>query len=138
MQAVQLYQSDHGTIDGILMDVQMPQIDGFEATRIIRRWELINGVRPVPIIAVTANSTEEDRLDCLQAGMNDYLSKPHTILQLRGKLRRIQESCIAPDSHAESQGIDRALLNPTSPLRSKGGVVDMYTCTAPPSPDNHP
>ncbi len=88
---MQLYKNDPETFDGILMDVQMPEIDGREATRIIRRWELERGVQPVPIIAVTANSTEEDRLECIQAGMNDYLSKPHTLPQLRGKLRRIQE-----------------------------------------------
>ncbi len=88
----------------------MPEIDGCEATRIIRRWELDNGMRPVPIIAVTANTTERDRAACLQAGMNDYLSKPHTLVQLRGKLRRILDMSCGSCSPVASRLTGRALL----------------------------
>jgi CheY-like chemotaxis protein/HPt (histidine-containing phosphotransfer) domain-containing protein len=67
--------------DVILMDCQMPVMDGLEATSLIRK-QLKNGVK-LPIIAVTANASEEDRSQCLGAGMNDFLSKPYSLNQLR-------------------------------------------------------
>ncbi|MDR3234810.1 MAG: response regulator [Planctomycetaceae bacterium] len=62
--------------DVILMDCQMPEMDGYEATQWIRNWEQENGRKPIPIIAVTAHDLPQDRAKCLQSGMNSYCSKP--------------------------------------------------------------
>jgi signal transduction histidine kinase/CheY-like chemotaxis protein len=73
--------------DLILMDVQMPELDGLEATRQIRQEEQTTG-RHVPIVAVTAHSMTGDRERCFQAGMDDYLSKPIQRQELLGVLAR--------------------------------------------------
>ncbi len=73
--------------DAILMDIQMPLIDGLEATQAIRRFEKqIN--RHTPIIAMTANAMEGDRERCLDAGMDDYISKPIDIQHLTAVVQR--------------------------------------------------
>jgi CheY-like chemotaxis protein len=70
--------------DVVLMDIQMPVMDGYEATRVIRLMS--QPVSSVPIIALTANATKADVDRCLEAGMNDYLSKPFTPEDLYNKL----------------------------------------------------
>lgn len=62
--------------DLILMDVQMPEMDGFEATRYIRAWEKEHSVERVPIIALTAHALSKYREKCLQSDMDDYITKP--------------------------------------------------------------
>src|SRR6202162_1739875 len=71
----------------VLMDCQMPNLDGFEATRLIRDEERKSG-RHTPIIVMTANAFKEDREACLAAGMDDYLAKPVRMETLRGMLER--------------------------------------------------
>ncbi len=73
--------------DVILMDVQMPTMDGLQATRRLRQAEEVHGGH-VPIVAMTAYATEEDRQQCLSAGMDDYLAKPVTLEKLRTLLAR--------------------------------------------------
>jgi CheY-like chemotaxis protein len=73
--------------DLIFMDCQMPQMDGFEATRIIRSRELATGER-TPIVALTANAMAEDRERCLDAGMDDYIPKPYSAADFQRVLQR--------------------------------------------------
>jgi CheY-like chemotaxis protein len=62
--------------DLVLMDVQMPEMNGLEATRQIRNPQSAVRNHKIPIIAMTANAMQGDRETCLEAGMNDYISKP--------------------------------------------------------------
>lgn len=77
-QAIQKFAQDR--YDLILMDVQMPTMDGLDATREIRLLE--NGQQATPIIALTANATEQDRETCFDAGMQDFLTKPISMAKL--------------------------------------------------------
>jgi len=74
--------------DLVLMDCQMPVLDGFEATRRIRRGEAGAGAAGVRIVAMTANAYAEDREKCLAAGMDDYLAKPMTLEDLKTVIGR--------------------------------------------------
>jgi len=74
--------------DAVLMDCQMPVMDGFTATRRIREWELAQGTKRLPIIALTANVMTEDRANCIDAGMDAHLGKPIEPAQLIEALSR--------------------------------------------------
>ena len=82
-----------GPVDVVLMDCEMPDMDGFEATREIRQRE--HDQRHTPIIAMTANAMDSDRERCLAAGMDDYLAKPVRSQALHAMLERW---CPAPES----------------------------------------
>lgn len=74
--------------DLILMDCQMPDMDGFETTRAIRDFERLSNKAPVPIIAVTANTSSNVREDCKKSGMSDYIAKPIKIEILNGVINK--------------------------------------------------
>ncbi|MDW7733611.1 MAG: response regulator, partial [Methanolobus sp.] len=74
--------------DLVFMDVQMPEMDGFEATRHIRSPESAVLNHEIPIIAMTARAMKEDKEQCLQAGMDDYISKPFSLRSLIGVLNK--------------------------------------------------
>jgi len=74
-QALKMFEEAPDKYDVIFMDVQMPEMDGYEATRRIRSLD-IPQADSIPIIAMTANVYREDIEKCLEAGMNDHLGKP--------------------------------------------------------------
>jgi signal transduction histidine kinase/DNA-binding response OmpR family regulator len=116
--------------DLVLMDCQMPLMDGFEATRRIRGFEQRAGRTPVPIVALTANALRGDRERCIEAGMNDYLPKP---LPLR-ELSRMVERHVRQAEDAEATGgmaatlIDEVQLFSVPGMRSNGsGLMTRMT-----------
>lgn len=95
-EALEQFRTNH--FDAILMDVQMPEMDGFEATAAIRAEEQGSG-RHLPIVALTAHALKGDRERCLAAGMDAYLSKP---VQPRMLAQVLQEITVgAPPTHAQ-------------------------------------
>ncbi len=94
-QAVDLVRRDSTAYDAVLMDIQMPDIDGYEATRLIRK---IVDKEHLPIIALTAHAIEEERRKCLLSGMNSHISKPIDVNQLLSELCR----CLAINCIQES------------------------------------
>jgi CheY-like chemotaxis protein len=83
LEAVRMLEENPGEYEMVLMDVQMPKMDGLEATRIIRQ-----SGNTIPIIAMTANVFKEDIEKCLAAGMNDHAGKPLDISVVLEKLRK--------------------------------------------------
>jgi len=72
----------------VLMDCQMPELDGLEATARVRSYEVANGLSRLPIVALTASAEAEDRQRCLEAGMDDFLAKPVKLEALREMIER--------------------------------------------------
>ncbi len=87
-----------GVFDAILMDVQMPEMTGLEATAMIRREERTSG-RHIPIIAMTAHAMVGDRERCLEGGMDEYISKPIRPAELYDLLENLQRNEMATDEH---------------------------------------
>lgn len=86
LEALEALNKMKVTFDVILMDCQMPEMDGFEATRRIRNGEAGERYLNVPIIALTANAMKGDKERCVNAGMDDYLSKPFEAVDLIDKI----------------------------------------------------
>ncbi len=117
-----------GGFDLVLMDCHMPNMDGFETTRELRRLERETGSEPIPVIALTANVEKGVREACLRAGMNDYLGKPVRLEDLRAMLEQwLDADSLArvpalPEERddgeaAEDEQIVAASLNPDSLAR---------------------
>lgn len=90
-EAIDMYNQHN--YDLVLMDVQMPVLDGYEATQYIREIEssVLKNSSPTPIIALTANAMKGDKEKCLEAGMNEYLSKPFTPNDLVAIIRKVTD-----------------------------------------------
>jgi signal transduction histidine kinase/ActR/RegA family two-component response regulator len=87
-QALSLLLHPTRAFDLVLMDLQMPELDGMAATRRLRQWESEHRLRPLPVVALTANALSTDRARCLSAGMDDHLPKPFRAEELVAVLQR--------------------------------------------------
>jgi len=116
----------------ILMDNQMPVMDGLKAAGLIREHEQRKGLPRTPIIAMTANAMQGDRENCIQAGMDDYITKPVNLDKLRDMLQR----WLRPLSGAPS-GIDEKIVQDLLELGGSGEtsvlqtLLDMYKADTP-------
>jgi PAS domain S-box-containing protein len=111
----------------ILMDVQMPERDGIAATRAIREAERQLSRKPVAIVAMTANVTEEDRMRCLEAGMDSFLTKPAQWKELEKVLQDASEAApfAAPVEAAKPLRGNSPILNLDQALSRVGGDRDL-------------
>ena len=104
-EALECFQaSAPGTFDVILMDVMMPAMDGFEATRAIRALDR-EDAKTIPIIAMTANAFAEDRKRAFEAGMNEHLAKPLESRQMKEVIAAYRGKKMQADSTAQADSI---------------------------------
>jgi two-component system, sensor histidine kinase and response regulator len=121
-EAVEAFQEER--FDVVLMDVQMPEMDGFQATAAIRELERSEGPdrRPIPIIAMTAHAMKGDQERCLHAGMDAYVSKP---LQISELLEIIRSLAGRSDLGGESPASPPSQFDERAALDRVGGDVDL-------------
>lgn len=131
-EAVDLLAEKDCRFDLILMDIQMPVMDGLAATKLIRENPLLG---KIPIIALTAHALVSDKQRCIDAGMNDYVSKPIDLELLLSTLERwIQPtkskqyvaSAEAEPAPGDLAPIEMAGIDSTGAIRSMGGHLDFY------------
>ncbi|MDX1692212.1 MAG: 7TM diverse intracellular signaling domain-containing protein [Ketobacteraceae bacterium] len=91
-EAVAYFKEHHQDIDAIFMDCEMPEMDGYTASRLIRDWERQRGMAPVPVIALTAHSLGDFMDRCQTSGMDMYLMKPANETALREKLQALLDN----------------------------------------------
>ena len=122
VQAVDFFRT--GNFDVIFMDVQMPEMDGYAATVAIRDLEKHSGLH-IPIIAMTAHALKGDREKCLEAGMDDYLSKPARLAEIEQALNhavtRGASQDTTPDLHSKLSTRERAVWDRAAALDRLGG-----------------
>jgi len=102
-----------GGHDIIFMDCQMPEMDGLEATRKIRALEKVRSLAPIRIVAMTACAMTGDRESCLQAGMDDYISKPVKIEEIKNLLQ-----CDFPSHLSQNSGGAQTVASPLAAIEA--------------------
>ncbi|MBI5307471.1 MAG: response regulator, partial [Planctomycetes bacterium] len=124
-EAIALWEK--GAYNLVLMDVQMPEMSGLEATEAIRRREAERGGHTV-IIAISAGAMKEDREKCLQAGMDDYISKPVDMKELLRKLGNKEKAGETGDRHGFSDDPIAAIFNLNSMpgLKNNRDALEQY------------
>jgi CheY-like chemotaxis protein len=107
-------KSSQKNYDIILMDIEMPDMNGYKATEIIRQFE--TPVKDIPIIAMTGHAMSGELEKCLLVGMNDYISKPFKAEELKKKICLLtgMENCVANSEHKQSQVNQTSNTNTTS------------------------
>ena len=120
-QAVELFMAN--PFDIVLMDVQMPVMDGFEATQKIRDFERAAGTH-APIIALTAHAGAVDRARCLAAGMDEYISKPIRIVKLRDAISK-QTGTRRPTAGRPAQAQGQSIVNWQHAFETVGGDQEL-------------
>jgi PAS domain S-box-containing protein len=122
VEALQIIET--ASFDFVLMDVQMPQMDGLEATRALRRREKTAGTH-VPIVAMTAYAMKGDKEKCLAAGMDGYISKPINAQELYETIEHVMSSREKNSRQCVSAPRPSA-LNKTAIMERVGGDVDLF------------
>ncbi len=114
-EALQMWQKD--TYDIVLLDCQMPVMDGFETVAKIREIESRSGAEPIPILAVTANAMKADRDRCHASGMDGFLSKPYSLDDLRDAIAQfVRQSNCSLATPPEIAGVDGSSLMDVGPM----------------------
>ncbi len=121
-QALSVLKDSRRPISLILMDCQMPEMDGLEATRRIRLGEVGRQYQSIPIIAITANVASEDRQACRDAGMNDFIAKPVELKRFYPLLNRWLN---AAPSHTDEVKLEQAEVESDWPLTTDGWNVEQ-------------
>ncbi len=116
-EVVEKYTASPDNFDLIFMDVHMPEMDGYEATKAIRNWD--SAIR-IPIVAMTAGIMEDYREKCLEAGMDDYLSKPIKPQELSDML----EKWIAKQNSFQPEEATGSDIEPVQDIFDKAGFLD--------------
>ncbi len=121
------------TFDVVLMDFQMPVMDGLTATRIIRQRETENRLPRIPVIAVTANAFADDRRAAVAVGMNDFLAKPYSEEDLRAVLERSasKRAPALPQAHAAAAPPPAAPASTAAATVAERSVIALPIASAP-------
>jgi CheY-like chemotaxis protein/HPt (histidine-containing phosphotransfer) domain-containing protein len=107
--------------DVVLMDCQMPEMDGYEATRQVRRSQGMSRNRSIPIIALTAHVMSDDRAKCIAAGMDGYVSKPIDKLALQNAISKALDRPVSVSAPAPTEASPAALFDEAALLARSDG-----------------